>query len=472
MAVILALLIGIGPLPAYAEGDETAQELTKQCEFDFGAYEDADQYVLNNSVQSYATFRPGTVVTVSWTEDVPVASLCLQWFEVPTGVRIIQRDADGTELSNELLASNPESIVPIESRARSLELRIEIKKEKLSQLHVFGAGTLPEPFFAWLETPDHLDYLLIATHPDDDVLYLGSVVPTYGAEQGYVGSIAYVTCQTRRRMTEAESGAWTMGLRYRPLFLGFPDVPRNSSARLKATFVYEDVLRSIVQTYRKYHPVVVFAQDKDGEYGHWQHKLTSKAAVEAFTLAADPTYDPESAAAYGTWQVQKVYLHLYPIARLRINANAPLAAFGGKDAFEVAKEAYKKHVTQQKTSFAVRRNNGTYAFNQFGMAAGVVPAGSDVFDGISETLLSSYVPPTPSPTPEPADTPEPTDPPTQEPTPTASPEPTGTPGPSPAAGPKPAPRRGIPLWSAIAAGAVSLGLIGSGLWMMRKGKQE
>ncbi len=464
------MLLWTVPLSALAEEDGDAQDLTKKCTFDFGAYDDADQYVLNNSLQSYSTFRPGTVVTVSWTEDVLASSLCLQWFEVPTGVRVIQSDADGTELKNELLAPNPESIVPIDVRARSIELRIEIKKEKLSQLHVFSEGTLPEPFHEWIETPEHLDYLLIATHPDDDVLYLGSVVPTYGAEQGYVGSIAYVTCQTRRRMTEAENGAWTMGLRYRPLFLGFPDVPRNSSARLKATFVYEDVLRAVVQTYRKYHPVVVFAQDKDGEYGHWQHKLTSKAAVEAFTLAADPAYDPESAEAYGTWQVQKVYLHLYPVARLRINANVPLAAFGGKDAFEVAKEAYKKHVTQQKTSFAVRRNNDTYAFNQFGLAAGVVPAGSDVFDGISETLLSDYVPPTPSPTPEPTDTPTPS--PSPEPTPTSTPEPTDTQVPSPTAEPAPAPKRGIPLWSAIAAGAASLGLIGSGLWMMRKGKQE
>ena len=41
----------------------------------------------------------------------------------------------------------------------------------------------------------------------------------------------------------------------------------------------------------------------------------------------------------------------------------------GQDAFTVAKNAYRKHVTQQRFAFAVERNDGRYPFNRFGMAA-------------------------------------------------------------------------------------------------------
>ena len=125
--------------------------------------------------------------------------------------------------------------------------------------------------------------------------------------------------------------------------------------------------------------------------------------------------------------MQKVYLHLYKENVLKLDANSPLEFFGGTDAWNVARIAYKKHESQQKYGFAVERNKGSYPFNLFGMIKGTVEAGSDAFDNIDEKLLSSYVPPTPSPTPVPTDTPSPT----PEPTPMPSPVPTPSPTPVP-----------------------------------------
>lgn len=482
--VILCMVFLCGmPAVTAAEDQPEAEELTKSCSVTVSTDSDALKEILNFRLKSYATLRPRTKITVSWKEDVPAAKLCLQWLDLPEGVRVIQYDRKWKELSNRILDSDPESVISLEPAARSAIIVIGKNKEKLSQLHVFGEGTLPEPFHEWTETPDHLDYLLIATHPDDDVLYLGAVVPYYGAEKGYAGTIAFVTCQNRTRMTEAENGAWAMGLRNRPLFMGFPDVPNDASKRQKATFVYDDLVLAIVRLYRTYHPLVVFAQDTEGEYGHWQHKRTAKASAEAFSLAADPSYDPESAEQLGIWQVQKLYLHLYPINKLTIDAHAPLEAFGGKDAYEVAREAFKKHVSQQKTNFAVRRDSGVHAFNRFGMTEGAVEAGYDAFDNIDRSLLSFYDPSIPEPTPE--LTPEPTEEPTPEPTEEPTPAPTAEPTLAPTAEPTPEPsaepevdlsdetartqKKGIPPAAAIAIGALSLILMGSGLWLMKKG---
>lgn len=418
---ILASLLLLLPPFALAD-DEEATDYTHRCEFRSDGYSAAAVRILSPNFDAYQSFDSGAVFTLSWGDDVPARQLCLQWRKLPEDVTITQYDAEGNELLHETPQSLPETITPILADARSVAVTAGEAGMSVIYCRVYGEGTLPEPFHAWQETPDKLDYLLISTHPDDDVLYLGSIVPVYGAEQGYTGTIAYVTCRTRERMTEAENGAWTMGLRYRPLFLGFLDVPRDAPKEKKDKFVYEEVLLAVVRLYRTYRPLVVVAQDKNGEYGHWQHKVTSKAAVEAAALAADPDYDPESAAVSGTWQVQKVFLHLYDENCITVDAHAPLSFFDGDDAYTVARRAFKKHKTQQEFGFAVTRDDAKYAFNRFGMATGVVEAGDDLFDNIDESMFSFYVPPTPEPTAEP--TPEPTD--TPEPTERPTPEPTGT----------------------------------------------
>ncbi|MBR3178642.1 MAG: PIG-L family deacetylase [Clostridia bacterium] len=424
--LILSALLLAAPLFSYADS-KGAKNLTDKCTIDYGGVKTAKTRVTDNKVKTYQIFQAGAQIKLSWKDNVPAHYLCMQWYEFPESIALRLYDAGGEELFSGMLEKRPETVIVLPENARSAVIEAVDREMKLSKLAVYGEGELPDPFHEWKDTPGKLDYLVIATHPDDDVLFLGSAVSIYGAERGYKGSIVYVTSGTRQRVSEAENGAWALGLRYDPIFLWFPDIEPSASTKKKSEFVYEDLLLSFVRLYRQYKPPVVFAQDVNGEYGHWQHKLTSKASVEAFALAADPEYDPESLEQFGVWQVQKVYLHLYKENVLKLDANSPLEFFGGTDAWNVARIAYKKHESQQKYGFAVERNKGSYPFNLFGMIKGTVEAGSDAFDNIDETLLSSYVPPTPPPTPVPTDTPAPT----PDPTPTPSPVPTQSPSPVP-----------------------------------------
>ena len=397
----------------------------------WGAYAAAESALRDGYLKSAQQFASGEAFSVEWEDDVPAAWLCLQWYDFPEGVTILQYGADGELLAEETAPTLSETVTRLQDGAQRAEIRAGGSGMYVSRCAVFGGGTLPEPFFPWQDIPDRLDYLLVATHPDDEVLYLGSVIPYYGAERGYVGTIVYVSHQMRLRITEAQNGAWEMGLRYRPIFFGYPCLGKITDEINKQAFDAEAMKKDLVRVYRRYRPLVVFAQDiVNGEYGHWQHILTAQAAVEAFTLAADPSYDPESAQTYGTWQVQKVFLHLYPEDPIRIDADEPLSFFGGKTAFEVARNAYRKHESQWQlygSGLAVHKDESSDAFNRFGMAAGVVPVGTDAFDNIDETLFSFYVPPTPEPTEVP--TPEPTEVPTPEPTEIPTPEPTASPAP-------------------------------------------
>ena len=410
--VLICIVLLIAAIPP-AAADTAAEDLTDRCSFDFGSKKETgiDPRFFGKTV---VTLKAGASFSFSWDEPLPDARLCLQWRNEPRDVALLQYGADGTLLSEETLPPYPETVSPLLPDARRAVIRNGAFDLRMQAAAVYGAGELPEPFHDWQELPAHVDYLLIATHPDDDVLYLGSIVPTYGAERGYVGTIVFVTNQNRDRTSEAENGAWAMGLRVRPVFLGMRDVYRGATKSQRKLFPYDELLLRTVRVYRQLRPLVVFAQDLNGEYGHWQHKSTAKAAREAFALAADPTFDPESAEEYGTWQVQKLFLHLYRQNAVLIDAHTPLAAFDGRDAYEVACDAFLKHRTQQRYHFRVTRDDGSYAFNRFGMAEGVVPVGEDVFDNIDETLFCGYVaPPTPEPsaTPEPGATPKSTEPP-------------------------------------------------------------
>ena len=420
-----------------------AENLTGRCTFDFGRYRKAGDEIFK--LNGYQQFEANTSFSFRWKDSLPEARLCLYFVSAPEDVTVVQYDAEDRLVRSDTLPQALETVTPLAAEACRAVVQIGDSKVRIRWCAVFGMGELPEPFHAWIETPDHLDYLVISTHPDDDILFLGSVVPVYGAEEGFVGTIAYVTTAVgwSKRVLEAGNGAWVQGLRYRPLFWNLPDIVQKASQSEKDTFVYDDLLLATVRTYRRYRPVVVFAQDVNGEYGHWQHILTSKASREAFALAADPTFDPDSAEAYGTWQVQKLFLHLYGENQILIDAERPLSAFDGLNAYQIACKAFLKHQSQQGYGYSVQNTDDEYAFNRFGMAEGVVPVGSDVFDGIDPALLSKYVPPDPTPapsdTPEPDDTPDPTDTPTPEPTEamTEAPLPTQTPQPAETEAPTP-----------------------------------
>jgi hypothetical protein len=45
---------------------------------------------------------------------------------------------------------------------------------------VYGANAMPKDYHPWHATPDKLDYLVIVAHPDDDILFMGAIVPIYG----------------------------------------------------------------------------------------------------------------------------------------------------------------------------------------------------------------------------------------------------------------------------------------------------
>lgn len=221
-----------------------------------------------------------------------------------------------------------------------------------NEIFAFGKGEIPDWVQRWQEPAGKADLLVLVAHPDDELLFTGGAIPYYGAELGKNVQVAYLSSSNTTRRSEALNGLWAMGVRTYPEFGPFADryaKTGKTKDSYKEAGGKQKVLDWVNELYRKYKPDVVITHAENGEYGHPQHKMVADAAKECFTLAADAMQSPESYQTYDTWQVKKLYLHLYgnEADQTVLDWEQPLSAFGGKTGAEIAAEAFALHVSQK-----------------------------------------------------------------------------------------------------------------------------
>ena len=258
---------------------------------------------------------------------------------------------------------------------------------RIAELRAFGPGEKPDDVQNWQDL-DKCDLMLLACHPDDEVLWFAGLLPTYAGEREYKVQLAMMTPDYGDRQLELLRCAWHCGVRYYPYFIGFHDKHGGSVEKQLTQWNGKNkVLKEVVQCIRRFRPEVLVTHGEDGEYGHSAHRVTAWAAKECFSRAADEKQFSASADQYGTWQVKKLYLHEYGENRITMDWNRPLSAFGGKTGFDVAEEAYQFHATQVAIGHYEfeRGPEGSHDNTAFGLYATVVgpdEAGNDFMEHI------------------------------------------------------------------------------------------
>ena len=225
----------------------------------------------------------------------------------------------------------------------------------LFEIDVFTEGEVPSYVQKWNPPADgEADLVLLSTHGDDEQLFFAGVLPYYAEEMGYTVQVVYFTDHDQKphRMHEMLNGLWAVGVDIYPVFGTNPDFfKRNMDDAYTALdnlgYSREYLLSFVVENLRRFKPMVVVGHDINGEYGHALHKVYTDLLISALDMTADETQYPESAEAYGTWDVPKTYLHLYEENQLYMDWDKPMQSFGGMTPFEVTKNlGYPCHKSQ------------------------------------------------------------------------------------------------------------------------------
>lgn len=239
----------------------------------------------------------------------------------------------------------------------------------VADIYAFSDGDIPEWVQTWNPPCETADLLLLSSHSDDEQLFFSGILPYYAGEKGLRVQVAYVVqhfeannVQNHQRPHEQLDGLWKVGVRNYPIMSDFPDLYAESKDREiafaqaiavyeSAGITYDDFLNYITECLRRFKPLVVVSHDLDGEYGHGTHVVCSRALTEAIEYAADEEKYQDSALKYGTWDVEKTYLHLYEENPIVMDFDKPLESFGGKSAFEVSQDGFGCHKSQHWTWF-------------------------------------------------------------------------------------------------------------------------
>lgn len=389
--ILLLLWMAIPSVLAEDEKTETGPvNLSEDCQYDSSAHVLLKGRISNENLKSHSKIEANGYVSIMWNQNQPVDFVFYQWMEVPQEYFVETLDQNGQSIEKKKGQPFWTDGLAVGEGVYGVRLSATCDMD-ICSLMAYSGGA-PEDYHAWSPTVEKADFLVISMHPDDDCIFMGAIMPIYGAEKGYEGSILYMSASTRVRNNEAANGAWTMGLRTYPLYAGMRDITPAYAKKYDMTGVFNAdlVAKEVVYYLRMVKPEVVMTHDVNGEYGHWQHKVLSAAVQKAVLLAADAEYDPETVELYGTWQVKKLYLHLYEQNAIAIEPLVPLKAFHGKNAWEIAQMAYDCHKSQNHSHHPCNNQNEA-RLADYGLAFSVVGNDTglnDFFENIdSESLI-------------------------------------------------------------------------------------
>lgn len=360
-----------------------ANDITEDCKFKVCS--SGRKYTLMTD-KKYTSYWESNKIKTPWIaitapEGKPIAGLYVCFGNMPESWEI-QTSDDGKDWFTAVPGDTRflHAYVALPQPAQHVRLAVTSEKKtalRINDLFVLSEGDLPDWVQVWQPTEEKADILFLSTHPDDELIFFGGAIPTYAVEQQRKVVVAYFTRSNTTRSSELLNGLWHMGVRTYPIIGTFKDsYAKNLKAAYKSAGGKGKVNEWIVGLYRQYKPEVVVTQDTNGEYGHKQHMMIADAAQNCIALAANEDEFTASTIAYGTWQVKKLYLHLYPENQITFDWTVPLKSMNGATGIELAEEAYTLHKTQASSGMSVTETGTKYDNRVFGLAFTTV--GEDV----------------------------------------------------------------------------------------------
>lgn len=388
--------------------DNAAIEITDLCSFDLAGSKNAKNLTdrkFTTHMESKKTANPA--LTVNCKQKIYGLYLC---FDVmPQGYEV--QIADGKNWTT-VYTGDPEIyhiFIDVKGSEKVRVIGTGDKKQVMgfNEVSVFGEGEAPDWVQRWEPIPEKADILFVVTHPEEEILYLGGSIPYYSCEKEKSVAVACFSYGNTTRRSELLNGLWSMGYRYYPIIGNFKTANAKS-----AVAAYKGVDgkngEKLVQAWladviRRVRPEVIVGPDPEGEGNNGQRMMVADACHKCFSLAADDGSFVESAAKYGSWQAQKLYLHLYgsQADQVDFDWDIPMENHGGKNGTQMAIQAYQYHKTQidaKNSTKAVLYTGVKYDNSRFGLVETMVGPDTnhdDFLENIPESRLAEHEEPAP-----------------------------------------------------------------------------
>lgn len=336
----------------------------------------------DGSHSSSLSFNSGDTITVKSADGSPISGIYIIWdspvkpWTLTTDMGDVSCGQNGF-LHEYIKLSTPSSQAVINIPDNSI---------RISDIRIFSDDKLPDDVQVWNPPCEKTDIMIVAAHADDDILFFGGIIPTYSVVKNADVQVIFMSefwSTAKIREHEKLDGLWAAGLKNYPVSADFPDLYSKDLEGAKAQYNFDDVIKFLIGEIRRFEPQVIVSHDRNGEYGHGFHMLTSEAVIAAVEAAADNSSDSDSIAAYGAWNTPKTYIHLYGENKIRLDLRVPIDSMGGRTALEIAADAYKKHVSQQWCWFYVS-DDYEYSCADFGLYRTTVgyDTGNDLLENI------------------------------------------------------------------------------------------
>ena len=385
---LLALILLCGA----AQGEE-ARDMTGQCKIRVSAYgQDKEKMLDNRNMTMWYMPEKNAWVEITAPTGEPVGALYIRWGVEPIDVVIQAPDENGawqTVQQHEGLYFN--EYIELDQPLSRLRVAPAVRPAKFGiiKLQVLTAGETPDWAQQWTPFEGKADLMVLVAHADDELLYMGGVIPYYNTQMGKKVIVVYMARMGGFRQVELLDGLWRCGVRNYPEMPceTFRDQSCNTLKKCLEIWKEDRVLEYVTAMIRKYQPDVIVTHDVKGEYGHGAHRACAWAVQQCVEIAADESRYPASAEEYGAWQAKKVYLHLYQgdLGQIDFDWRQPLSAFDGKTAFDVTEEAFNLHRSQAASGKYVVQDYGKYDNSLFGLyysTVGPDTGDNDLFENL------------------------------------------------------------------------------------------
>ncbi len=355
--IVFVLLTGLVCSANAAPAD--TQDITGTTTFSGSGYSNFG-FLSDKDIAAYKSSSDNASITLS--NDQGIGSLYLM-FDLEYGEYTITANGKSiTAGKHEILHEYVDLLTAFGTAPKSVTLDFANGSVRLSEIYVFSGTDVPDFVQKWSAPLESgADIVLFASHGDDDQLYFAGLLPLYAGAKNCRVQVVYLTDHrniTKGRIHEMINGLWAVGVRAYPVFGRFADFRIDDLEETYDTYEHsyntsrDDLQGFVVAQIRRFKPLVAVGHDLKGEYGHGMHQVYADLLTKAIDLVSDSAVFPDSAVKYGTWELPKLYLHLYETNAITVDYDQPQAAFDGLSAFQVTqKYGFPCHVSQQWTGF-------------------------------------------------------------------------------------------------------------------------